>query len=77
MVENYHTLSCNISIKKNFLYSYLDKLPKNLGDKEQSDSLCPDIIEMEICYQERLITSSYGILQHEEPRNVYIYINIV
>lgn len=35
MLENYHTLGCNMGKKVNFLYSYLDKIPKNLGDMNE------------------------------------------
>lgn len=55
MLESYHTLGCNMSIKVHFLYSHLDKFPKNLGDvsEEQGERFHQNIKEMERCYQKR------------------------
>jgi hypothetical protein len=45
MLENYHTLECNMSIKVNFLYSHLNGFLKNLRSisKEQDGKFLQNI----------------------------------
>ena len=55
MLENFKILGINMSIKVHFLYSHLDRFPKNLGDvsNEQGERFHQDIKAMEERYQGR------------------------
>ena len=45
MLENYHNLGCNMSIKMHHLHSHLDRFPENCGDvsDEQGERFHQDI----------------------------------
>ena len=55
MLQNYHHLGCNMSIKVHFLNSHLDEFPANLGDvsDEHGERFHQDIKVMEERYQGR------------------------
>ena len=55
LLESFHKLGCNMSIKVHFLHSHLDKFPINLGDvsDEQGERFHQDIKRMEELYQGR------------------------
>ena len=55
MLENYHKLGCNMSIKVHFLNSHLEQFPDNLGavSDEQAKRFHQDIKVMEERYQKR------------------------
>ena len=55
MLENYHKLGCNMSIKVHFLNSHLEQFPDNLGavSDEQAEHFHQDIKVMEERYQKR------------------------
>ena len=55
MLQSYHNLGCNMSIKVHFLNSHLDKFPANLGDvsHEHGERFHQDIKVMEERYQGR------------------------
>ena len=55
MLENYHKLGCNMSIKVHFLNSHLEQFPDNLGavSDEQAERFHQDIKVMEERYQKR------------------------
>ena len=55
MLQSYHNLGCNMSIKVHFLNSHLDKFPANLGDvsDEHGERFHQDIKVMEERYQGR------------------------
>ncbi|KAI6653135.1 hypothetical protein LOD99_3982 [Oopsacas minuta] len=49
LVDSYHALGCNTSIKIHYLRDYLDRFPDNLGDmsEEQGERFHQDIKVME------------------------------
>ena len=53
LLESFHKLGCNMSIKVHFLHSHLDKFPINLGDvsDKQGDLFHQDIKRMKELYQ--------------------------
>ncbi len=55
MLQSYHRLGCNMSIKVHFLNSHLDEFPANLGDvsDEHGERFHQDIKVMEERYQGR------------------------
>ena len=55
LLESFHKLGCNMSIKVHLLHSHLDKFPINLGDvsDEQGERFHQDIKRMEELYQGR------------------------
>ena len=55
LLQAFHNLQCNMSVKVHFLYSHLDYFPENLGvfSEEQSERFHQDIKVMEKRYQER------------------------
>lgn len=55
MLESYHDIGANMSIKLHFLHSHLDKFPDNCGDvsDEQGERFHQDIKIMEERYQGR------------------------
>ena len=55
LLESYHKLGSNMSIKVHFLHSHLDAFPENLGDvsDDQSERFHQDIQTMEERYQGR------------------------
>ena len=55
MLQSYHNLGCNMSIKVHFLNSHFDKFPANLGDvsDEHGERFHQDIKVMEERYQGR------------------------
>ena len=55
MLQNFHRLGANMSIKLHFLHSHLDRFPDNLGDysEEQGERFHQDIRIMEERYQGR------------------------
>ena len=58
LLESFHKLGCNMSIKVHFLHSHLDEFPANLGDvsDEQGERFHQDIQTMEERYQGRYDT---------------------
>ena len=56
MLENYHKLGCNMSIKVHFLNSHLEQFPDNLGavSDEQAERFHQDIKVMEERYQKTM-----------------------
>lgn len=55
MLNSFHNLNCNMSIKVHFLFSQLQRFPDNLGDvsDEQGERFHQDIKVMESRYQGR------------------------
>lgn len=55
LMESFHVLGCNMSIKMHFLNSHLEQFPANLGDvsDEQGERFHQDIKVMEDRYQGR------------------------
>ena len=55
MLDAFHHLGCNMSIKVHYLHSHLDHFPKNLGDlsEEQGERFHQDLKTMEERYQGR------------------------
>ena len=55
LLQAFHNLLCNMSVKVHFLYSYLDYFPENLGafSEEQGERFHQDIKVMEKRYQGR------------------------
>ena len=55
LLDNFHKLGCNISVKVHFLHIHLEYFPKNLGalSEEQGQRFHPDIKIMEKRYQGR------------------------
>ena len=55
MLINFHDLGANMSIKVHYLFSHLDRFPKNLGDlsEEQGERFHQDFKTMEERYQGR------------------------
>ena len=55
MLQNFHKLGANMSIKLHYLHSHLDKFPDNVGtySKEQGEQFHQDIKIMEERYQGR------------------------
>ena len=55
LLEAFHNLQCNMSIKVHFLHSHLDYFPENLGafSEEQGERFHQDIKVMEKRYQGR------------------------
>ena len=51
----FKNLGCNMSIKMHYLYSHMDRFPKNLGSlsDKQGERFHQDLREMESCYQGR------------------------
>ncbi|KAI6646175.1 hypothetical protein LOD99_9382 [Oopsacas minuta] len=55
MLKNFHSLGTRMSIKLHYLYSHLERFPKNLGNlrEEQGERFHQDIRTMEEWYQGR------------------------
>ena len=55
MLDNFHKLGCNISVKLHFLHSHLEYFPENLGaeSEEQGERFHQDTKIMEKRYQGR------------------------
>ena len=55
LLSSLEDMSANMCIKFHFLYSHLDRFPKNLGDlsDEQEERFHQDISEMKVRYQGR------------------------
>ena len=55
LLSTLQDMGANMSIKLHFLYSHLDRFPKNLGDlsDEQGEWFHQDISEMDVRYQGR------------------------
>ena len=55
LLQAFHNLQCNMSVKVHFLYSHLDYFPENLGaiSEEQGERFHQDIKVMEKRYQGR------------------------
>lgn len=53
MLENFHRLGCNMSIKLHFLFSHIDYFPENLGavSEEQGERFHQELKTMEKRYQ--------------------------
>ena len=55
MLQSFHDLGANMSIKVHYLFNHLDRFPENLGDvsDEQGERFHQDIKHMEERYQGR------------------------
>ena len=56
LLESFHKLGCNMSIKVHFLHSHLDEFPANLGDVSDEQGFHQDIQTMGERYQGRYDT---------------------
>jgi hypothetical protein len=71
MLENFHILGCNMSLKMHFLFSHSNLFPKNLGavSEEQGERFHQDIKEMEGRYQGRWSISMQSVKDAIPIRN--------
>ena len=73
MLEKYHNLGCNMSIKMHYLHSHLNRFPENCGDvsDEQGERFHQDITGMERRYQGKWSSSILAdycwCLQRHDP----------
>ena len=74
LLQAFHNLQCNMSVKVHFLYSHLDYFPENLGafSEEQGERFHQDIKVMEKRYQGRwnisMIADYCWSLMHETSK---------
>ena len=70
LLDSYHRLGCNMSIKVHFLNSHLDEFPANLGDvsDEHGERFHQDIKIMEERYQGRWNTHDDRLLLEYSTR---------
>ncbi|CAH1105336.1 unnamed protein product [Psylliodes chrysocephalus] len=77
MLQHFHRLGCNMSLKMHFLFSYLNYFSENLGtdSEEQGERFHQNIKEMERRYQGRwsitMMADYCWMLKRDVPLKIY------